>query len=154
MTAGNRKDAEMPIIAAVDGSPAARNVLTRAIAQAKASGTTLHAIHVFQPPTVVYGMAGAYIFEEGALAEAEQQAVWASAEPVLDESGIDWVRTDLTGYPPAVITEYATDIGASLIVVGTRGRGEFRSLVLGSTSHGVIHDAPCDVLVVKSLQET
>lgn len=144
----------MPIIAAVDGSPSAGQVLARAIAQARASNETLHVVHVFQPPTVVYGMAGAYIFEERALAEAELKAVWDTAGPVLDEAGVEWVRADLNGYPPAAITEYAKDVGATLIVIGTRGRGEFRSLVLGSTSHGVIHDAPCDVLVVKPPQET
>lgn len=140
----------MPIIAAVDGSPAGADVLERAIAQAKAKNDTLHVVHVFQPPTVVYGMAGAYIFEERALAEAELKAVWDAAEPILEGAGVEWVRADLSGYPPAAITEYAKDVEADMIVIGTRGRGEFRSLVLGSTSHGVIHDSPCDVLVVKS----
>jgi len=143
----------MSIVAAVDGSPVASDVLARAIEQAKFTGSTLHVVHVFQPPAVVYGMAGAYIFEETALAEAEQKAVWDRVEPELEKSGLKWVRTDLTGYPPSVITEYAAEVAATLIVVGTRGRGEFRSLVLGSTSHGVIHNSPCDVLVVKSTIE-
>ncbi len=139
----------MSIVAAVEGSPAAAEVLARAIDQARQSGTTLHVVHVFKPPTVVYGMAGAYVFDERALTESEQEAVWASVGPQLDESGLEWVRAELSGYPPAMIAEYAKDVGAQLIVVGTRGRGEFRSLVLGSTSHGVIHESPCDVLVVK-----
>ena len=139
----------MSIVAAIDGSLAAAEVLARAIDQAKQSGTTLHVVHVFQPPTVVYGMAGAYVFDERALAESEQEAVWASVGPQLDESGLEWVRAELSGYPPAMIAGYAKDVDAQLIVVGTRGRGEFRSLVLGSTSHGVIHESPCDVLVVK-----
>lgn len=140
----------MPIIAAVDGTAIAATVLERAISQAKVAGTQLHVLHVFQPPTVVYGMAGAYVFEERSLAEAEQKAVWDLATPQLEAAGLEWVRVDLTGYPPSTITEYAKDIGASMIVLGTRGRGDFTSLVLGSTSHGVIHDSPCDVLIVKA----
>lgn len=143
----------MTVIAAVDGSPAARDVLARAVDQARAAGAPLHVVHVFEPPTVVYGMAGAYVFDERAIAESEQQAVWEIVEPLLEGTGVEWVRVDLSGYPPAVITEYAKDVGADLIVIGTRGRGEFRSLVLGSTSHGVIHDSPCDVLVVKPTTE-
>lgn len=139
----------MSIVAAVDSSPAASDVLSAAIAHAAPTQSTLHVIHVFQPPTAVYGMAGAYVFDENALAEAEQKAVWDLAEPLLDGAGVEWVRADLSGYPPAQITSYARDVEATLIVIGTRGRGEFRSLVLGSTSHGVIHDSPCDVLVVK-----
>lgn len=140
----------MSIIAAVDGTPIAGAVLERAISRAKSVGTQLHVLHVFQPPTIVYGMAGAYVFEERSLAEAEQMAVWDLATPQLDAAELDWVRVDLTGYPPSVITKYATDVGASLIVLGNRGRGDFKSLVLGSTSHGVIHDSPCDVLIVKT----
>ena len=139
----------MAIIAALDSSPIAPDVLTRAMEQAKAAATALHVVHVFQPPTVVYGMAGAYVFDERSLAEAEHQAVWDLVEPMLEDAGVEWVRADLSGYPPSAVTEYAKDVGADLIVVGTRGRGEFRSLVLGSTSHGIIHDSPCDVLVVR-----
>lgn len=139
----------MAIIAALDSSPLAPDVLRRAVDQAKAAATTLHVVHVFQPPTVVYGMAGAYVFDERSLAEAEHHAVWELVEPMLEHAGVEWVRADLSGYPPSAITEYATDVGADLIVVGTRGRGEFRSLVLGSTSHGILHDSPCDVLVVR-----
>lgn len=143
----------MTVIAAIDGSPAAREVLDRAIAQAKAFDSGLHVIHVFQPPTVVYGMAGAYVFEERALAEAEQKAVWEEAAPVLEATGMTWTRVDLDGYPPAAITRYAREVDANLVVIGTRGRGEFASLVLGSTSHGIIHDSHCDVLVVKNRPE-
>ncbi|MEX1043540.1 MAG: universal stress protein [Acidimicrobiia bacterium] len=143
----------MSIIAAVDGSPVGRNVLSKAVEQARLTNTKLHVVHVFQPPTVVYGMAGTYIFDEQALAESEQKAVWEAVGPQLAETGVEWVRADLSGYPPTAITEYAKDVDATLIVIGTRGHGEFRSLVLGSTSHGVIHDSPCDVLVVKQPEE-
>jgi nucleotide-binding universal stress UspA family protein len=40
-------------------------------------------------------------------------------------------------------------VNASVLVMGTRGRGEFASLILGSTSHRAIQLATCDVLIVK-----
>jgi universal stress protein A len=51
------------------------------------------------------------------------------------------------GSPKRIIVETARKIGTDLIVMGTHGdRGIAR--IVGSTARGVLHDAPCDVLVV------
>jgi nucleotide-binding universal stress UspA family protein len=76
-------------------------------------------------------------------------AVWGAIEEKLARAPIDIIRTDLDGYPPDTLVAYAEDVGATLLVVGTRGRGELASLILGSTSSRAIHLAKCDVLVVK-----
>lgn len=138
------------IVAAIDESPLTASVLDRAVEQARWRGAQLHVAHVYHPPPSVFGVEGAYIFDDGEAAQAEHDRVWERARQNLAETGIEWVRTDLRGYPPQEIAAYARGVEARLIVVGTRGRGELSSLVLGSTSHGVIHDGPCDVLVVHS----
>ncbi len=138
----------MPIVAAIDTSPIVPTVLNRALEQARQSGADLHVVHVFHPPET-YWAGGAYIFDDQELEQAERNRVWEMAAQVLDEADLEWTQVDLRGYPATLIAEYAATVDARLIVIGTRGRGEFRSLLLGSTSHGVIHDAPCDVLVVR-----
>jgi nucleotide-binding universal stress UspA family protein len=141
----------MPIVAAIDPSPAARPVLDRAIDQARKAGTALHVVHVFHPPTALYAMSGSYVFEEETLEEAERRSVWESVGPQLETAGdIEVVRQDLRGYPVTLICEYAEDVDADLIVMGRRGRGGFSSLVLGSTSQGVLTNSHCDVMIVKS----
>jgi universal stress protein A len=137
------------IVAAIDDSKATVHVLERAIRQARQSQDTLHVIHVFHPPAVYYSMADAYEIDDTRIEEAEADAVWELAAPMLHDAGVQWVRKDLRGYPPASIVNYADEAGADMILIGNRGRGDFLSLALGSTSHGVIHDARCDVLVVK-----
>ncbi len=53
------------------------------------------------------------------------------------------------GEPAREIIAYAEEVGADFIVVGSRGRGGVKALLLGSTSHAVMHGAPCDVIVVR-----
>jgi nucleotide-binding universal stress UspA family protein len=63
--------------------------------------------------------------------------------PELQASG--WV---IGGPPASGVVTVAEDIGADLIVTGSRARGRVARTVLGSVSTEILHHAPCDVLVV------
>ncbi len=138
----------MTIVAAVDPSPAAHRVVERAIEMARKLNAELHVVHVFQPPSTVYPMQGMYLIDDEEMEKAEHELVWNQLDDLLDEHPVR--RVELRGYPASAIVDYAESTDAELIVIGTRGRGGFASLVLGSTSQAVIHDAHCDVLVVKT----
>ena len=53
------------------------------------------------------------------------------------------------GDPADALMHVAKDQEAELMVVGTRGLGGLKRLVLGSVSTKLVHEAPCDVLVVR-----
>jgi nucleotide-binding universal stress UspA family protein len=53
-----------------------------------------------------------------------------------------------TGEPAAEIVTEATDWGADLVALGTRGRGRTERFLIGSVAESVLKSAPCDVLVV------
>jgi nucleotide-binding universal stress UspA family protein len=53
------------------------------------------------------------------------------------------------GYPATVIEDAAAEIGADLIVIGTRGHTGLKHLLLGSIAERVVQKAPCAVLAVK-----
>ncbi|MFP3914531.1 MAG: universal stress protein [Actinomycetota bacterium] len=142
----------MTIVAAVDASPAAARVVEKALDFARDDGD-IHVVHVFQPPSTVYPVEGMYLADDEEFERAEHDMVWKELEGVMESAPATLQRVELKGYPASAIVEHAREVDASLIVVGTRGRGGFASLVLGSTSQAVIHDAPCDVLVVKTAAE-
>ena len=58
------------------------------------------------------------------------------------------------GKPEAEITALAEEIGAGLIVVGSRGLGGIRRTMLGSVSDSVVRHAHCPVLVVREEEPT
>jgi nucleotide-binding universal stress UspA family protein len=67
----------------------------------------------------------------------------------LEAHGLQARATVLTGRPVDTIIDEAVASAADLVVCGSRGHGELRSLVLGSVSAGVAEHAPCPVLVVR-----
>jgi len=133
------------VVVGVDESPLAGEVLGKAIQEAEWRGAGLHVVNVFHVPYTYVEVPIDYV----AIAEGHRSSVWEPLGERLAAAGVDIRRVDLEGYPPDTLVSYANDVGASLLVVGTRGRGELGALILGSTSHRAIHLATCDVLIVK-----
>ncbi len=68
-------------------------------------------------------------------------------------SGIPVSRVTKIGEPGEVITEYAHANGIDLIMMPTHGYGPFRSLLLGSVTAKVLHDAECPVWTAAHVEE-
>ena len=81
--------------------------------------------------------------------EIEREAGEAIIDRVIANAGaLEAERRVLSGRPSDSLAALAAKEGAALIVVGSRGRGGFKTLVLGSVSNGLIGVAKCPVVVV------
>jgi nucleotide-binding universal stress UspA family protein len=98
-----------------------------------------------------FGMVGGYD-AEGADAAIKQGALDTAAAGVLRAAAAGLIAqprvVNREGDIAALILAEAADLGAGVIVLGTRGRGGVKSLMLGSVSHAVLHHADRAVLVV------
>lgn len=143
----------MDIVAGIDGSPFANATLRAALEEARLRQATLHVVHVvYVSATLVNGMTfmpGNLIESTYEFAETVKTSVWERVRASLEGSDVKWIQVDRSGYPPDEIVDYAKSIEAGLIVVGSRGFGDLKFLLLGSTSHRVSHLSPCNVLIVK-----
>ena len=81
--------------------------------------------------------------------EGEQRGVLFAARDVLEGEGVSSTGLAPVGDPADEILKAAKQFEAELIVIGARSLGTVERLVLGSVSTKVMHEADCDVLIVK-----
>lgn len=136
----------MKILVAYDGSEHGRRALERSAALAREGGSlTVVAVAEGEPALGARGPATAPVVMEA----VERQRVLEEAKAFLAERGVEAETVGAFGDAGHAIAEEAKRQGADLVVVGTRGRNVVERLLLGSVSTKVVHEAPCDVLVVR-----
>jgi nucleotide-binding universal stress UspA family protein len=134
------------LLVAVDHSKATEHVLSAARDLASLSGGEVWVLHLRERE--VMPRAGLVETESTDEAQAEVDA----AVEELTKAGINAhgiVRSTLYGYAAREIVDDAKELGVSVIIMGSRGRGDLAGLVLGSTAHKVIHLTDRPVLVVR-----
>jgi nucleotide-binding universal stress UspA family protein len=137
------------ILVAVDGSPDAGQALAQAIdlAESQRARLTLFSA-VAAPPAVAYaGVSGDVAAALIRDAQTESESIVRSAVELVPNDVS--VRTILTSEPvrPSLLHEIKEG-RHDLVVMGSRGRGAVRSVLLGSVSHYVLHHSPVPVLIV------
>ncbi|HEY5372729.1 MAG TPA: universal stress protein [Polyangiaceae bacterium] len=102
-------------------------------------------------------------FAGGIATQQEVNAAWRAVEAELEaaldatasairavEPDVPIARRTEIGDPGLVLCRLASELGAELVVVGSRGRGVLKGALLGSVSSRVVHEAPCPVLVIRA----
>ena len=137
------------ILLATDGSEGAEPAARAAIDLSNRTGAKLHAAHAWEPlphfahPSLVW-VRYHPPYEEGARRILDEQV-----EQVVQAGGTVSEAHLLEGRPADALLDLAEQIGADLIVVGSRGLGSVKRLLVGSVSLGVVHHADRPVLVVR-----
>ena len=132
------------IVVGVDGSPGSSSALLWAVDEARRRNAVVSAIYAWHQP-FVGGYAELGEIDLGDYS-AEAEGVLKSAVAAVDTTGVAVEAEVVAGRPSQVLVERSK--GAALLVVGSRGRGGFSGLLLGSVSQQVAHHAPCPVVIV------
>lgn len=140
-----------PVVVGVDDTPVSDTAVAEAFRQASLRNATLVAVHTWTPldADALHG----YGIEPEEVARMSQEAVEALGERLAgytsDYPDVKVEHKVLPEEPAKAVLEAAGD-DTQLIVVGSRGRGGFRGLLLGSTSQKILHQAHTPVMVVRS----
>ncbi|MGO4454473.1 universal stress protein [Arthrobacter sp. RAF14] len=139
------------VVVGADGSDQARVAVLEAAAQAQRLGVELQIL------CAVPQYSGSLAWVPAAM---DREAIFADIQAQLD-AGVLWLKSHfpeleittrlVDGSPVEVLVDASRD--SELVVVGTRGRGGFAGMLLGSTSDGVLHHAQGPVMVVPDRED-
>lgn len=133
------------ILVAVDGSPQGGKTVPVAVDLATRYGSSVTVVHVRE-----HGRYEGSDVDLGPATPAEElveAVVERFREAAVEATGV--VRRVSPGDTPEQIVGVANESHADLIVMGTRGMTEWKSLMLGGVANKVVHHASCPVLLVR-----
>ncbi len=145
---------EHPVVVGVDGSAGSDSAVDKAAEIASEAGAELLLVSAWETPlsdhwSRVYLADDEWRREDIDHARGYAQTLVGRAHTRAHEQHPDLTIREVVqeGRPEQVIAHVHDE--AALIVVGARGHGDFRSLLLGSVSRGVVHRAHCPVAIIR-----
>ncbi|MEU4248088.1 universal stress protein [Amycolatopsis sp. NPDC026612] len=138
-----------PVVVGVDGSPNSEQAVAVAFEEASLRGVPLVAVHAWSDITYEDTRGTARILTQPETLEGDEERLlgqrlggWQEKYPDVE------IRRQLVRDRPRHVLLEASET-AQLVVVGSRGRGGFTGMLLGSTSQALVQHAQCPVLVVR-----
>ena len=134
------------ILVPVDGSEGSDRAITHAISMAEVCDAKLNFLYVANINQLAIN---------ACLSDAILEAVTKAGNVILDRAmemvptGIEKEAFSETGSPAVAILDFATTNSVDMIVMGSRGLGIVKGVLLGSVSQYIVEQARCPVLVVK-----
>jgi nucleotide-binding universal stress UspA family protein len=144
------------ILVATDGSEEAALALTTAADLAKSTNSELHVAYVF-PTAVQRPFPNPITSRPQEVLEHELEEAMHQAQEFLDRE-VEQVKAEgvtvtdshlVRGQPDRELVHLSEELGAGLIVMGSRGLGGVRRALMGSVSDSVVRHAHCPVLIVR-----
>jgi nucleotide-binding universal stress UspA family protein len=140
------------ILVGTDFSICAARALSFAVSLARTQGARIHLLHVLMEPIQAFDVAGALPYLDTATQNEWEEATkkrLAREVSATEKRGVAATSELVWGRPSDAIVEAAEKLKASLVVLGTHGRGAFEKLLIGSTAERVVRLSPVPVLTVR-----
>lgn len=142
-----------PVLVCVDGSKGAAEAARAGAEISAATGAALHVVYVMRAERYrpQFGPEAWEGWQKNLARASRDARSWVEEQADLLQTGTRSVEAHLAfGEPAREVVRLAGEVGAGLIVVGSRGLGGVRRMLLGSVSDSVVEHAPCPVMVVRA----
>ena len=134
------------ILVAIDGSTSAKRAFAQSLYLASKCDSRLEIVHVVP---CEFGGDSVNTFELVEELKTKGKKILEQCKKIAARNNISIKTTSELGDPAKIIIKLAKSNDYDLIVMGSRGRGAFKELLLGSVTQKVAHHAKCPVMVVR-----
>jgi nucleotide-binding universal stress UspA family protein len=137
------------ILVPVDGSDISYRALDSALFLSERLRSKITAIHVIEKVPTVYIQSQKILDEILKTHKNESQKILDECSSIATKKGIAINTTLLEGNPASTILEFSQMEKYEVIIIGSRGMGHFKELILGSVSSKILHHSLCPVLLIR-----
>jgi nucleotide-binding universal stress UspA family protein len=137
------------VLVPVDGSDNSFRALDAALLLSEKLGAKITVIHVMEEIPVSYVVSEKLLREITDSYKRESQDILSKCSDIAKQKGLTTETKLLQGDAGSTILNYSENEKSDIIIMGSRGRGKFKELVLGSVSSKVVHHASCAVMIIR-----
>lgn len=137
------------ILVPVDGSDNSYRALDAALLLSERLGAKATAIHVMEELPVSYIVSEKLLREIVDAYKRENQLTLSKCSEIATKKGLTIKTKLLQGDPSSTILDFCEKEKYDIIIMGSRGMGKFKEIVLGSVSSKVLHHSSCPVLIIR-----
>lgn len=140
------------VVIATDGSESANRGIRTALEVARQFDATVHAVYVVDRNEIDSSPAEVRDQLQDAIEATGEDALATVCDEADDLGAPEVVTAVMEGDPATEIIEYAQEVDADVVAMGTRGRHGDHAYLLGSVAEAVVRRSPIPVLTVRQLE--
>ncbi len=137
------------ILVPVDGSDNSYRALDTALLLSEKLGSNITVIHVMEEVPITHIGSEKMLNELLEAYKKENQDILLKCSEIANQKGLTVKTFLIEGNPASAILDYNKKEKFDLVIMGSRGLGKFKELILGSVSSKIVHHSPCAVLLIR-----
>ena len=137
------------VLVPVDGSDNSFRALDAALLLSEKLGSKVTAIHIMEEIPVLHIQSEKLLKELVDAYKKEMQSILSKCTEIATRKGVSINTKLLQGNVGSTILDFCEKEKFDIIVMGSRGMGKFKELVLGSVSNKIVHHSSCPVMIVR-----
>ena len=137
------------VLVPVDGSDNSLRALDAALLLSEKTGAEVTAIHVMEDIPILHIQSEKLLRELVDAYKKETQQILSKCSDIATGKGLSITTKLLQGNVGSTILDFCEREKYDVIIIGSRGMGKFKELVLGSVSNKVVHHSSCPVMIIR-----